>query len=116
MTTDEILKEQTRLLTSLHAAKAQQTYYANLCIRIMDEVNTLSKETLNAEIAKSPKTKEECHAQLANLNEINAKIEASQQVVFAIQKLSEKANRKYNDAAATYNRYCQRHGLKEIIR
>jgi len=116
MTTDEIIREQARLLTSVHAAKAQLTYYMNLCIRIVEEVNTLSKETLNAEKAKSPKTGEERNDQFAKLNEIEANIEAAQQAVFAIQKLSEKANRKYNDAKTSYNRFCQRHDLKEVFK
>lgn len=106
---------QIRLLTTLNTAKIQQAYYTELSLHILKDANVLSKKTISAEQAQSAETDEERCAILNKMSEDYARLEAPKQALLAIQKLSEKANRKYKDAKATYNRFCQRHGLKEIL-
>lgn len=112
MTQEQILLEYHNLMISHIQAIEVSGYYTAQRIRLMKELIPLQKEAVEMEISHDLPN-EEKHDKIIEFKRMQAKIDASMELLKQMDRLTEKAERKSNEAKKRLELFCKRHGLKE---
>lgn len=100
------------MIAHIQAIEASN-YYTAQRIRLMKELIPLQKEAVEMEISHELPDKEK-HAKIMEFKRMQAKIDASMELLKQMDRLTEKAERKSNEAKKRLEQFCKRHGLEDV--
>ena len=112
MTQEQSLLEYHNLMVAHLQAIEASGYYTSQRIRLMQELIPLQKEAVEMEISHDLPN-EEIQNKIIEFKRMQAKIDASMELLKQMDRLTEKAERKSNEAKKRLELFCKRHGLKE---
>ena len=111
MTQEQILLEYHNLMISHIQAIEVSGYYTAQRIRLMQELIPLQKEAVEMEISHDLPN-EEIQNKIIEFKRMQAKIDASMELLKQMDRLTEKAERKSNEAKKRLELFCKRHGVE----
>lgn len=100
------------MIAHIQAIEASN-YYTAQRIHLMQELIPLQKETVGMEISHELSDKEK-HSKIIEFKRMQAKIDASMELLKQMDRLTEKAERKSNEAKRRMEQFCKRHGLEDM--
>ena len=113
MTQEEILLEYHNLMIAHIQAIETSNFYTSQRIRLMQELIPLQKETVEMDFGQSLSF-EEKRKKIIEFKRMQAKIDASMELLKQMNKLTEKAERKSNEAKKRMEQFSKRHGLENL--
>ena len=112
MSQNKILLEYHNLMIAHIQAIESSNYYSAQRIRLMQELIPLQKEVLEMDINHELTDKEKQN-KIIEFKRLQAKIDASFELLKQMDRLTEKAERKSNEAQKRLEQYSKRHELEE---
>ena len=113
MSQDKILLEYHSLMVAHLQAIESSNYYTAQRIRLMQELIPIQKEAVEMDISQELTDKEKQN-KIIEFKRLQAKVDAGMELLKQMDRLTEKAERKSNEAKKRMEQFCKRHGLEEI--
>ena len=113
MTQEQILLEYHNLMITHLQAIEVSNYYTSQRIRLMQELIPLQQKAVEMDINQELSL-EEKRKKIIEFKRMQAKIDASMELLKQMERLTDKAERKSNEAKKRMEQFGKRHGLEEI--
>ena len=113
MTQKQILLEYHNLMIAHIQAIESSNYYTAQRIRLMQELIPIQKEAVEMDISQELTDKEKQN-KIIEFKRLQAKVDAGMELLKQMDRLTEKAERKSNEAKKRMEQFCKRHGLEDV--